>query len=200
VAITAVIFDIGNVLENNPRTGWNTRWAERLGMSTYEFGLRFNAISAPGDIGQASAREIEHRLAAEFELDTVALATLMNDAWTEYVGTPNGELIDYFRALRPAYRTGILSNSRSGATEHEAHYGFGVMCDALVYSHEVGLVKPDPAIYRLVCDRLDVTPADAVLVDDRTANLTGAKAVGMAGIRCESAAQTISDLERLLGR
>ena len=56
------------------------------------------------------------------------------------------------------------------------------MCDALVYSHEVGCMKPDPAIYHIVCERLGVAPRDALLLDDVQANVDGARAAGMQAI------------------
>ncbi len=50
-----------------------------------------------------------------------------------------------------------------------------------VFSVEVDLKKPDPAIYRLACERLGVDPAECVYVGDGDSNeLTGAQAVGMA--------------------
>ena len=69
------------------------------------------------------------------------------------------------------------------------------MCDVIVYSHEVGLLKPDARIYHLVCDLLDVAPEEAVLLDDVQENVDGAKAVGMRGITFANNAQAIADLE-----
>ncbi len=107
----------------------------------------------------------------------------MDDAWGEYVGSLNEELADYFARLRPRYKTGILTNSFVGAREREQEaHGFGDMCDVIVYSHEEGCLKPDPRIYRVVCDRLRVAPNAAVLLDDVQANVNGAHAVGMRGI------------------
>ena len=95
----------------------------------------------------------------------------------------NRDLTAYFTALRPRYKTGILSNSFVGAREREqAAYGFADMCDVIVYSHEEGCLKPDPRIYRIVRDRLDVAPAAAVSWDDAHENVEAARAVGMAGI------------------
>lgn len=62
-------------------------------------------------------------------------------------------------SLRPRCKTGILSNSLVGARKREQEaYRFSDMCDVIVYSHEEGYLKPDPQIYRTVCDRLGVAP------------------------------------------
>jgi hypothetical protein len=76
------------------------------------------------------------------------LRAFMDDLWAEYLGTLNERLAGYFRAIRPRYRTAILSNSFVGAREREqATYGFEDMCDVVVYSHEEGLEKPDRRFY-----------------------------------------------------
>lgn len=59
------------------------------------------------------------------------------------------------------------------------HLGLDQLVDHLVLSCEVGVAKPDPAIYQDALDRLEVAPGDAVLVDDRARYCAGAVAVGM---------------------
>lgn len=49
----------------------------------------------------------------------------------------------------------------------------------IVVSGEVGMLKPDPAIYFLALDRFGLRPADALFVDDRRINVDAALAVGM---------------------
>ncbi|MFC1458650.1 HAD family hydrolase [Microvirga arabica] len=52
--------------------------------------------------------------------------------------------------------------------------------DAVILSYEVGLVKPDPAIFRLVCDRLGFRPAEILFVGDTpSADVEGPRAIGM---------------------
>lgn len=69
------------------------------------------------------------------------------------------------------------------------------MCDVIVYSHEVGCLKPHPWIYHLACDRLAVAPEDTVLLDGVQANVDGARAVGMRAITFANNAQAIADLQ-----
>jgi epoxide hydrolase-like predicted phosphatase len=200
VPIQAVVFDIGGVLEFTPPTGWQARWAQRLGLSTATFDERARAVFAPGAVGAASLEEIERCVADEFALGETDLSALMEDVWAEYVGTLNHELAGYFAGLRPRLKTGILSNSFVGAREREqALYGFEDMCDVIVYSHEVGWCKPDPRIYHAVCERLGTTPEDTMLLDDVPANIDGARAVGMHGVVFTDTAQAISELESLGG-
>jgi FMN phosphatase YigB (HAD superfamily) len=71
------------------------------------------------------------------------------------VKSPHFALTGLFASLRLSYRTGIVSNSFAGARQREqAAYGFEDLCDTIVYSHEVGCVKPDPRIYEIALIRL----------------------------------------------
>src|SRR5262249_53572306 len=54
--------------------------------------------------------------------------------------------------------------------------------DEIVDSSEVGLRKPDPAIYRLTAQRLDTTPEACLFLDDHPVNVAAAESVGMTGL------------------
>jgi epoxide hydrolase-like predicted phosphatase len=197
--IEGVIFDIGGVLEFNPSTGWPERWAGRLGIALDEFEHLVTSAQASGEIGTQSLTDIEDRTAKALEIDQSTIAELMEDMWTEYVGTLNRELVDYFMRLRPRYKTGMLSDSFVGAREREqAAHALQDMCDVIVYSHEEGYVKPDARMYRIVCDRLEVEPGAAVLLDDVQANVDGAISAGMLAVAYSSNDQAIAELDALL--
>jgi epoxide hydrolase-like predicted phosphatase len=200
VSIEAVLFDIGGVLELTPPTGWQERWAAALGLRPAEFEARLDPIFLAGSTGASTLSEVEHAIAAALRLDAEALGLFMDDLWTEYLGTLNQDLTDYFAGLRPRFRTGIISNSFVGAREREQdRYGFGDLCDVVVYSHEEGVLKPDPRSYRVACARLDVDPTKCVLLDDTQACVDGARAVGMHAVKYTMASQAVRDLEELLG-
>jgi epoxide hydrolase-like predicted phosphatase len=196
MSIRAVLFDIGGVLEFNPPTGWRERWARRLRLDQAEFEARLDALWAAGSIGAVTIGEVERRTASLLAMGRTAAAELMDDVWAEYVGSLNHELAHYFQSLRPRFKTALVSNSFVGAREREQElYGFDGMCDAIVYSHEVGYMKPDARIYHHACDRLGVAPAEAVLVDDVQANVDGARAIGMRAVTFVDNRRAIAELE-----
>lgn len=199
MTIRAVIFDIGAVLENDPATGWLERWARRLGLGGPDMAARLGPISRAGNIGAITLDQARDRIAAVLGLDDAQLARFMADLWAEYLGTLNTDLAGYFAALRPRYKTAILSNSFVGARERERDaYGFEDLCDVVVYSHEEGLEKPDPRFYRIVTDRLGVPPREAVFLDDHEECVQGARDVGMAAVLFGSNEQAIADLDAYL--
>jgi epoxide hydrolase-like predicted phosphatase len=99
-------------------------------------------------------------------------------------------------ASRKGIKTGLISNSWGTGIYERAPLE---MFDATVISGDVGLHKPQPEIYLLACERLEVEPAEAVFVDDLRENCKGAEAVGMTAILHREVPATLSRLEELLG-
>jgi epoxide hydrolase-like predicted phosphatase len=197
--IKAVVFDIGGVLEWTPPTGHVERWEASLDLAPGELNRTMEDVWHAGRIGGISEGEVEAAVAERLNLSPADVTAFMSGFWDEYLGTPNTELIEYFGGLRTRCRTGILSNSFVGAREREQErYGFEDLTEVIVYSHEVGLAKPDPAVYRVVCQRLEVAPEEAVFLDDREGAVEGAATVGMAAVLFRANAQAIADIEKLL--
>jgi putative hydrolase of the HAD superfamily len=197
--VRAVILDIGGVLECTPRTGYVQAWERELGLAAGELERRMFDVFRGGSLGTVSEQQVHAALVERLGLSATDLDRFMADVWEEYLGTLNAELSEWFAALRPRYRTGIVSNSFVGARERERErYGFEARTDTIVYSHEVGVAKPDPAIYLLACERLGVRPAEAVFLDDAEIAVEGARAVGMAAVLFRDNAQAIGEIESLL--
>ena len=193
--IRAVFFDIGGILEITPETGWRKKWDTQRAADSREL----EEVWRAGAVGRMTLPEVERRIGEIFRLDGPRLEALLADLWAEYLGELNVELTDYFRALRPRYKTGIISNSFVGATEREeARYRFSAACDDIVYSHEVGIEKPDPRIFEIALSRLGVRPEDSVFLDDLPVHVDAARALGMKAILYENNAQAIAELDAYL--
>jgi epoxide hydrolase-like predicted phosphatase len=123
----------------------------------------------------------------------------MADMWDWYCGEPDLELISYAASLRPRYAIAILSNSADGARrEEQARYSFTDLFDAIIYSHEAGLAKPDPRIYALLCGELNVEPNELVFVDDVCENVDAAVQFGIHAVLHRSARESIDAVNSLL--
>jgi epoxide hydrolase-like predicted phosphatase len=200
MAVRAVVFDIGGVLEITPDLGIDRLWEFRFGLQRGDLLERMRDIWRGGSIGTVTPEQVHQALRERLGLDDATLAAYIADLWREYLGTANTELIEYARGLRSRYRTGILSNSFVGAREREqAAYGFEDLVDEIVYSHEVGISKPDPQIYTLVCKRLDVLPHEMVFLDDSGLCVAGAHEAGIHAIRYQNNAQALAEIKAMLG-
>ncbi|GIF47924.1 haloacid dehalogenase [Asanoa ferruginea] len=191
-----MVFDIGGVLEVTGPMEFESRWEAALGLPAGTFDAKLTDIWQAGAVGTVTEAEVHAAMRDRVGLTDEQVEAVMADMWREYLGTPNTELIEYARTLRPAFRTGILSNSFVGAREREqAAYGLTDLVDDCVYSHEVGLSKPDPALWALVCERMGVAPGDLLFIDDVPRLVDSARAYGMNAILFESTAQTIAGIE-----
>ena len=199
MSIQAVVFDIGGVLEVTTSLVVGESWEARLGLSPGEMDERMGDVWEAGGIGKVTEADVNQALKERLGLDERQVEEFNGWLWREYLGTANTGLIEYARGLRPGYRTGILSNSFVGAREREqAAYGFVDLVDEVIYSHECGLSKPDPAIYALACERLRVAPAQMVFVDDYGPCVEGARLAGIHAVLFQDNARAIKGIEALL--
>ena len=109
---------------------------------------------------------------------------------------PNEPMIAFLRELRDrGYRLAMLTNNvREWEPRWRAMLPVDELFEVVVDSAFVGLRKPDPAIYRLTCDRLGVAPDRCLFVDDVEVNCTAAADLGMAAVVFRSTAQAIAEM------
>jgi putative hydrolase of the HAD superfamily len=203
------MFDIGGILEVIPEGGdpatrfpaLDEEWNTRLGLPPGRLTECFEAIAEDGAFGRCTYEEWCARLRASTGISQADLDAYMAAFWDIYMGNPNEELIAYFRALRPRFRTAILTNSFVGAREQEeARYGFTSMVDVAIYSHEEGLRKPDPRIFAIAAERVGLPPAEIIFLDDLPENVEAARACGFQAVLFTSTRQAIAEIEALLRR
>ncbi|NML51670.1 HAD-IA family hydrolase [Streptomyces sp. R302] len=190
---TCVILDVGGVLEFTPDTGWVQRWEERLELPRGTVHARMHDIWQAGSVGSIGEQGVHAQVAVRLGLDAAQVDAFMADLWTEYLGTPNVELIDHLRGLRGSCGLGILSNSFVGARERETTlYHFDELVEQIVYSHELGIEKPDPRAFEAACAAMGARPEACLFIDDAAVNVEAARATGMQAHLFEDNARTIT--------
>lgn len=206
MAVRAVVFDVGGVLERvDDRSwpaAWVARWEQRAGVRA---GFVAEQLARHERLervvtGELTEAEIRHLYADVLGLDEDRAAEMMAEMWDGYCGVLDQELAAFCAGLRPRYRTAILSNSADGARrEEQRRHGFEQLVDVVVYSHEVGLAKPDPAIFRLTEQRLRVQPHEIVFVDDHEPHVHAAEQCGWRGLVHRQTSTTVREVRALLG-
>ena len=146
------------------------------------------------EVGELTEAQFEPRFAAVLEVEPERLIDRLFGGMQ-----PDHAMLDGVRAARRAgVRTAMLSNSWGDDRYDRAQ--LAELFDAWVISGEVGLRKPDPAIYELVAERLGLPPDACVFVDDLPGNLKPARALGMATIvHRGDAAATLAEAGEALG-
>lgn len=177
----AVVFDVGRVL---------VHWEPAV------------VLDSVGQVSQVDAPELrELWKAVDREIGTGALDRhafhryLVDRAgttadWDQFYDAfcrglcRHDEMLAYAERLHASgVPIGIISNTNDVHTvwlrEHVPEFA---RFEAVVFSSDVRLLKPDPAIFRLTLTHLAVEPQDALFVDDIGEYVAAAKALGMAGI------------------
>jgi epoxide hydrolase-like predicted phosphatase len=199
MTIKAIVFDIGGVLEITPNLGVDEKWEQKFNLKSGELNERLREVWRGGTLGTITINQVHTQISEIMGWSEAQVNEYMDDVWREYLGMLNVELADYFRSLRPRYQTAIISNSFVGAREKEVeHYQFDTICDFIIYSHEVGLRKPDPRIFELACERLGLRPEEIIFVDDHHEVYASAEAMGIHCIEFKDNAQTIADIENCI--
>lgn len=107
----------------------------------------------------------------------------------------NEALVAALRRWKGRVALGLISNAWSGLREVLRRLGLLDLFDVVVISAEVGLLKPDPRIYRLALERLRVPPPMAAFVDDLPENVEAARALGLYGIRFQDTEAALRQLQ-----
>jgi putative hydrolase of the HAD superfamily len=206
-----VIFDFGGVITSSPFEAFN-RLEDERGIPR-DFIRRVNALERDGNAwarferAEIDAATFDAIFAAEAKAQghdlrgADVLAVLAGDIRPRMVAA-----LDWLKAH--GYRIGCITNNvptGSGAgmarTAEKAAAIGAILArfDCVIESSKVGIRKPDPAIYRMACDALAVTPAQCVYLDDLGINCKPAAELGMAAIKVASGEQALADLETVLG-
>jgi epoxide hydrolase-like predicted phosphatase len=199
MAIRAVVFDIGGVLEITPDTGMTQKWETQLHLKPGEMNGRMANVWSDGSLGRCTEEQVQQSLREIIGMDQGQVDAFWHDLWKQYLGMLNVPLATYFSSLRPRYQTAILSNSFVGARSREQEsYHFADMTDLIIYSHEVGIAKPDRRIFELTCERLGLQLEEIIFLDDVEQHIAAARAIGIHAIHFRETAQAIADIQACL--
>jgi putative hydrolase of the HAD superfamily len=201
--LEAVVFDLGGVVMGSPLQAID-RYERDHGIPS---GAVNRVVVESGEGGAWSRLErgeltLEAFL-APFEADGRACGVeLSGGALMAYIaeaGVPRPQMLEAIRRIRArGLRTAALTNNwvREGAREgHRLREHFDVFVESAV----VGLRKPDPRIYELVCRELGVAPSRAAFLDDIGRNLKTARALGMTTIKVDDPDAALRELGAVLG-
>jgi putative hydrolase of the HAD superfamily len=189
--VRAVIVDFGEVLVFAPGDAEFARMAALFGLAPAEFKTHYFAPRDAYDRGDYTVEgywlAVAERAQASLSPDALTQAR----AWDiEMWSRTSSVMLAWLVALRASgLRTGLLSNMPSDLGEHfKRHFAWLGGFDQVTFSHEIRSTKPEAVAYWHCLHGLGVAPEEALFVDDREANVQGARAVGMRAICFDSLA------------
>lgn len=208
MAIRAVIFDLGGVVFDSP-LDFIREYETRHGLPEH-FIARivggYGGTEGPWhrlERGELPLSEFCRHFDADIRAagETASSADLMNEmAARSRLRPPMLEAIRGVRAR--GLKVAALTNNWMMGDEREHDIRLEPLraeFHVFVESCKVGLRKPDPRIYELTCEKLEVEPGSAVFLDDMGQNLKAARGLGMSTIKVGDPAQALSELADLLG-
>lgn len=207
--IEAVIWDFGGVFTTSPFEAF-ARYESERGIPV-------------GTIRKINSTNHEHNAWAQFEQSKVDIdgfdklfaaeaQTLGHtipgrDVLPLLAGDFRPDVIEALRRVKAAsLKTGCITNNMphnaaGGTAAGRSLYATDIMklFDVVIESAKIGIRKPNPKIYELMCEQLGVTPPSCVFLDDLGGNLKPARAMGMTTIKVETGPQAIAELEAATG-
>jgi epoxide hydrolase-like predicted phosphatase len=202
VPATAVIFDVGGVVVDSP-LHVIADYERRRGISPNAINRVVVETGPPGAWSRLERGEL--RLpefyvafeadcrAAGIEIDAAALMGAIGAA-----SRPRPIMLAAIARLR-AHGLRVAALTNNWIAEDAGLDGLRVHFNVVVESAVVGLRKPDPRIYHLVCEQVGVVPGDAVFLDDIGRNLKAARALGMTTIKVVDADTALRELGAVVG-
>jgi putative hydrolase of the HAD superfamily len=203
-SIKAVIFDFGGVITSSPFEAF-ARYEAARGLPA-GFIRKVNATNPDSNAWARLERS---------EIDTAAFdAAFREEALHLGHDVPGREVLPLLagdlrpgmvaalKACKAAFKVGCITNNV--ASEEDIGWGPSVRHVLAEFHHviesaKVGLRKPDPRIYLMMCDALGVEPAACVYLDDLGINCKPAAGLGMTAIKVTGEAQALADLAAATG-
>jgi 2-haloacid dehalogenase len=194
--IKAVVFDVGGVLLDwNPRHLYKTMFdGDDEAMERFLADVCSPAWNLSLDAGKPFASGVAE-LCERFP-ERTALIALYDSRWEDMVRGAFEDTVDLARTLKangvPLYALTNFSSEKMALVR--TRYDFFMLFDGMVVSGEIGMVKPDPAIYRHLLERFNLRADETLFIDDSTLNIAGAEAAGLNAIHFQSASGLRSEL------
>jgi len=178
-----VIFDYGEVISRPPSQADRAAIEQLAGVDPEKFWASYWAHRAELDLALEGVREYWAAISADTgaDWDDGRIVELWSADLRSWMSV-NPATVDVLADLRAGgTRLALLSNAAPDYGSYFRHGVLGEYFDACYLSGELKLLKPSAEIYQHVLTDLDISPADAVFIDNRGDNVTGAEELGITG-------------------
>jgi 2-haloacid dehalogenase len=203
VPVKAVVFDLGGVLIDwDPRYLYRKLLDDEAAVEEFLATVCTPAWNAEQDRGRPFAEGVAELV--ERHPAHAAAITAYHERWPEMLGGAVDGTVEVLAELRaagvPVYALTNWSAETFGVARER--FEFLEWFDGVLVSGEERIIKPDPAIFRLLLDRFGLDPEATFYVDDSEPNVAAADRLGLDAVRFTTPAQLRRDLvaRRLLAR
>ncbi len=210
MAIEAVVWDFGGVFTTSPFDAFN-RYERERGLPA-DIIRRINSVNP--DTNAWARLERSELAPAEFDAEFLAearefgLSIPGRDVLALLSGDLRPRVVAAFKACKARFKVGCITNNAptgkgagmsSSADKAQAISEVFSLFDHVIESSKAGVRKPDPRIYRMMCEALGVEPEACIYLDDLGINCKPAREMGMTTIKVASEDQLLADLSKAVG-
>lgn len=201
--IKAIVLDFGGVLLRTEDRSSRRELEDKYnlppgGTDT----LVFNSpLAKASTIGKVESDQIWQNVAEKLSLSPRSLESFKNAFWAG--DQLDQELLWFIQDCRPKYSTAILTNAWMDARDtlaDEFCITEGQTVDHILISSELGVAKPDQAIYKILADTLGCAYTQILFVDDFLENIESAKALGVHTIHYQPGTNLINAIKLILNQ
>lgn len=184
--IKNIIFDFGQVLLNiDPQL--SARAFTRLGVRDgIDFWGSRSSSEILIDLEKGAITPDDFRTSVLGKLIPGVTAQQVDDAWNALLLDLPAGRVEKLKSLGALYRVFLLSNTNQihydcymERFQKEFGYGLGKLFEKLWFSHQIGLVKPDPQIFLYVLNDGGLKPEETLFIDDTLVHVEAARTVGI---------------------
>jgi putative hydrolase of the HAD superfamily len=198
MALRAVVFDYGMVLTGPQDPESHAALLRLTGLPLDRFETLYWADRHAYDEGKFTGLEFWQRLMHEAGLSdpSGALTQELNHLDAQMWTTQNPEMLAWQKQLKEyGLKTAILSNMGDNVLANMKKQFDWLGCfEVLVWSYQLKMAKPDPAIYRHVLKELGTAPEETLFLDDKLLNIEAAQALGIQAIQFSTVKKLREDL------
>ena len=201
MSIKAVIFDLGGVIVRTEYQAPRQHLAESFGMDYDDidkvvFGGGPNGSAARASIGEITEEQHWQNVMKTLKLPASETERVRDEFFAGDV--IDHEIVEFLRSIKTKYKTGLISNAWSGLRNYIMREKFDDAFHHMVISAEVGVAKPDPKIYLIALEQLQVQPKEAIFVDDFIENIEACEKLGMKGIYFKDSKAALQQLKQMI--
>lgn len=195
MAIKAIIFDVGGVLVHNQVEDSYRLLAEKLGIDKDKMMAFYSRNKVEIQNGQISTAEFIRIIEAEFGVQENFLPK-WRLSYMEALPI-NEPMVDLAQSLVAKYRVGAISNNPKFLAEVDRQRRIFKNFDTVVWSCDVGHLKPEKVVFEIALKRLGVKAKECVFIEDRTEILDVPKNLGITTILFKDKSDLLRQFDKL---
>lgn len=197
--IKAIIFDLGSVCFNIDWPVINEKMTKKFGVSTFirtNYDKRINDLYDKVLRGEVPLKKVFEEMSRGKNLDANEIVAYYKEKYKENK-KENKELINLIKKLKTRFKIACLTDTNNihfQVHEEQKHLDD---FDYVFASFKIGKMKNEKGSFEKVLKEMNLSPEEAVIVDDNEKNIQRAKSIGMKVILFKNTEQLLNDLSKL---